>query len=244
MARARPFESAGSLDRSRERIWWELADADWLEAFAAHPRIGDVDAIRPGSPRPPPGRAANRPVPIGATERRAQRACRAETVSTKQRFGFIFIVCATGKTADEMLELLHAAARQRHGNRDQGRGRRAAENHQDSPGKDRPMSPITSHVLDTALGKPAAGIVVVVESWTGRPTAGPSWHAGSPTATAGSHGSSRRSRALEPGLYRLRFFTAAYFSGHATIAAFYPEVNVTVQIDEPGQHYHIPFPCS
>ena len=46
MARARPFESEAALFEAAERIWWGLAEADWLEAFAAHPRIGDLDALR------------------------------------------------------------------------------------------------------------------------------------------------------------------------------------------------------
>ena len=46
MARARPFESEAALIETAERIWWALAKDDWLEAFAAHPRIGDIDALR------------------------------------------------------------------------------------------------------------------------------------------------------------------------------------------------------
>ena len=44
--RRRPFESEAALFETAERIWWRLSEADWLEAFAAHPRIGDLDAIR------------------------------------------------------------------------------------------------------------------------------------------------------------------------------------------------------
>ena len=61
----------------------------------------------------------------------------------------------------------------------------------------------------------------------------------SPTATAGSVNSPRDSRPLKPGVYRLRFFTAAYFTAMG-VHGFYPEVDVIVQIDDPAQHYHIP----
>ena len=44
--RRRPFDSEAALLEAAERIWWGLAEADWLEAFAAHPRIGDLDALR------------------------------------------------------------------------------------------------------------------------------------------------------------------------------------------------------
>src|SRR5262249_44820571 len=100
------------------------------------------------------------------------------------------------------------------------------------------MSPITSHVLDTALGKPARGITVVVEFGQGI-------HRWSELARAVTDGDGRIGRftpdlaALEPGLYRLRFLTAAYFTA-VGIHGFYPEVNVIVQIDDPAQHYHIP----
>ena len=46
MARARPFESEAALFETAERIWWGLSKTDWLEAFGAHPRIGDIDALR------------------------------------------------------------------------------------------------------------------------------------------------------------------------------------------------------
>ena len=105
MARARPFESEAALIETAERIWWGLSKADWLEAFAAHPRIGDVDAIRGqvrrdrrlGEPRTG-GR-------LGASEEVLQNLARGNR-QYEERFGYIFIVCASGKTAEEMLELL------------------------------------------------------------------------------------------------------------------------------------------
>jgi 5-hydroxyisourate hydrolase len=100
------------------------------------------------------------------------------------------------------------------------------------------MSPITTHVLDTTLGKPGRGIAVVVEiglddgSWT-------------ELACGVTDGDGRIAqfspplKAPKPGLYRVRFFTAAYFRA-MEVQGFYPEVDVIVQIDEPDQHYHIP----
>jgi 5-hydroxyisourate hydrolase len=100
------------------------------------------------------------------------------------------------------------------------------------------MSPITTHVLDTTLGKPARGIAVVVEigldegCWTelGRGVTdgdGRIAHFTPPLAVP------------TPGVYRVRFLTGAYFR-EIEAPAFYPEVDVIVQIDEPDQHYHIP----
>jgi 5-hydroxyisourate hydrolase len=102
------------------------------------------------------------------------------------------------------------------------------------------MSPITTHVLDTTLGKPARGIAVVVEigvddgCWTelGRGVTDGDGRIAqfTPPLTA-----------VTPGVYRVRFFTGAYFRP-MEVAAFYPEVDVIVQIDDPDQHYHIHIP--
>jgi 5-hydroxyisourate hydrolase len=100
------------------------------------------------------------------------------------------------------------------------------------------MSPITSHVLDTALGKPASGIVVVVEISRGADR----WAEVARGVTDRDGRIGEFAPALEPlapGLYRLRFLTAAYFTALA-VHGFYPEIDVIVQIDDPAQHYHIP----
>ncbi len=100
------------------------------------------------------------------------------------------------------------------------------------------MSPITSHVLDTARGKPARGIAVVVEFGQGPDR----WTelARGITDSDGRIGQFIPELSpLKPGLYRLRFATAAYFTAMG-VHGFYPEVNVIVQIDDPAQHHHIP----
>jgi 5-hydroxyisourate hydrolase len=100
------------------------------------------------------------------------------------------------------------------------------------------MSAITSHVLDTAAGKPANGIVVVIEIGQGPDH----WVE---LARGVTDDDGRIGQFVPPfsplksGLYRLRFFTAAYFAA-VGVHAFYPEVAVIVQINDPAQHYHIP----
>ena len=99
------------------------------------------------------------------------------------------------------------------------------------------MSPITSHVLDTALGKPAGGSPSSSRSARG-PTAGPSW--------PWRHRPRRPDRAIHPSpqASEARSLPAplphrGLFHGRG-IHGFYPEVDVIVQIDDPAQHYHIP----
>jgi OHCU decarboxylase len=103
MAAARPFASDGSVETAADTIWQSLDRADWLEAFAAHPKIGADRAGGAWSDAEQAGVADA----AEATRRRLDEANRAYDT----RFGYIFIVCATGKTADEMLSLLEARLR-------------------------------------------------------------------------------------------------------------------------------------
>jgi 2-oxo-4-hydroxy-4-carboxy-5-ureidoimidazoline decarboxylase len=97
MAEARPFADAAAMATVADAIWCSLAPADWLEAFAAHPKIGD----RPTSAWASAEQSGSRTAPDDLGERLATR-----NRDYEARFGYIFIVCATGKTAGEMLDIL------------------------------------------------------------------------------------------------------------------------------------------
>jgi 2-oxo-4-hydroxy-4-carboxy-5-ureidoimidazoline decarboxylase len=107
MARLRPFESESALAEAAERVWWGLDPADWLEAFAAHPRIGDLDAMRAKFAATAAWSAREQAGIEGAPEDVLQDLAEAN-VRYEARFGYLFIVCATGKSAEEMLALLNA----------------------------------------------------------------------------------------------------------------------------------------
>lgn len=102
VAAARPFGSEGELAQAADRIWRGLSRADWLEAFAAHPKIGS--RVAPG-----PGQSCG----WSREEQRGTDGASTETLASlaaanrdyEGRFGHIFIVCASGRTADEMLSL-------------------------------------------------------------------------------------------------------------------------------------------
>jgi len=100
----RPFADELSLLAASDKIWNGLQPADWNEAFSKHPRIGDKKA---------PGRGSLQSVAWSSQEQSAASAAgeiqSALTQANREyeaRFGRIFIVCATGKTAIEMLEIL------------------------------------------------------------------------------------------------------------------------------------------
>lgn len=103
MAKARPFSSLDHLERCADRIWKSCAHHDWLEAFAAHPKIGEQADTRWS--RQEQSGVGRVPTSVLAALARANREYEA-------KFGYIFIVCATGKAAAEML----AAVEQRLGN--------------------------------------------------------------------------------------------------------------------------------
>jgi OHCU decarboxylase len=96
VARARPIDGRGALLGAVESCWSVLAEADWLEAIAGHPPIGAPNLV--GLP---------------AREQSSVRDATAETLDAlakanrdyRERFGWTFLVCATGKTAEEMLSL-------------------------------------------------------------------------------------------------------------------------------------------
>ena len=99
MIQARPFEDASALLRIGERIWWSLTEADHREAFAAHPKIGEAKVPATGD--------ATWSTTEQSTAAAAGAHTLAELAAANQEYatkhGFIFIVCATGRSAETML---------------------------------------------------------------------------------------------------------------------------------------------
>lgn len=103
----RPFASAQELQRTADRAWIDLAEGDYLQAFEGHPKIGDINSLQ--------AKYANTKA-LAAGEQSAVDNAGEDVIAAlaqgnseyEQKFGFIFIVCATGKSAGEMLALLQA----------------------------------------------------------------------------------------------------------------------------------------
>ncbi len=107
MLRRRPFGSHEAILAAARDVWWSLEPGDWREAFTHHPKIGDTAALRSKF-------AGTRAL---SESEQAEVASASEAVLNafaegnrdyEERFGYIFIVCATGKSAEEMLALLRA----------------------------------------------------------------------------------------------------------------------------------------
>jgi 2-oxo-4-hydroxy-4-carboxy-5-ureidoimidazoline decarboxylase len=98
MLASRPLSGLAAVHHSAETIWSSLTPADWLEAFSRHPKIGEQTAS-----------AWSRDEQQGMSQA-GQSTAQAMLEANEQyqrRFGWIFIVCANGKSAEQMLELLH-----------------------------------------------------------------------------------------------------------------------------------------
>jgi 5-hydroxyisourate hydrolase len=97
------------------------------------------------------------------------------------------------------------------------------------------VSGITTHVLDTSRGCPAAGVPVMLER-----AADSAWQpVGRGTTDADGRAGGLLSSPPDAGRYRLTFDTGAYFRA-VGLADFYPEVTVTFVVERGEEHYHVP----
>jgi 2-oxo-4-hydroxy-4-carboxy-5-ureidoimidazoline decarboxylase len=105
MVALRPITSVAALSEAADRVWATMQEADWLEAFACHPRIGERKAA-----------SATAQSAAWSKQEQAQASTASDRVLAEfaegnalyeQRFGFTYIVCATGKSAEEMLAILN-----------------------------------------------------------------------------------------------------------------------------------------
>ncbi len=106
MTEARPFASLEGLQAMADSVWRSLTEEDWLEAFRAHPKIGEQKATAAQSEQARNWSSQEQSgVKRAALETRAALA--AGNQEYEKRFDFIFIVCATGKSSEEMLAILN-----------------------------------------------------------------------------------------------------------------------------------------
>jgi 2-oxo-4-hydroxy-4-carboxy-5-ureidoimidazoline decarboxylase len=105
IASKRPIHDEGSLLATSDAIWGSLGEADWLEAFQGHPRIGESRAEK-AAPAQSSAWSEQEQQKAAAADEAMKNALRWGNREYELKFGRIFIVCATGKSASEILEIL------------------------------------------------------------------------------------------------------------------------------------------
>lgn len=101
----RPYENLEALIARAHEIWWSLDPGDWLEAFRSHPKIGEKKAARPVSDQSRQWSGEEQAGVSNATQQTVDSLATLNRVY-EEKFGFIFIICATGMTSEEMLAAL------------------------------------------------------------------------------------------------------------------------------------------
>ncbi len=238
----RPYVSVDALLARSDAAVGAMTEADLRGALAGHPRIGERQAEAAGW-------SSQEQAGVAVDDAELMRAMAVGNAAYEQRFGHIYLVCATGRSGRELLELLL----------DRLRNERAAEwrvvaselakinqirlrKLVKEPRASGPVVPeaasagpptaaagLSTHVLDTVKGEPAVGVVVRLER--------DARELGRGTTNADGRIGDFGAGQLPAGLYRLVFETEAYLgSGEA----FFPEVVVTFRADGRRPRYHIP----
>jgi 2-oxo-4-hydroxy-4-carboxy-5-ureidoimidazoline decarboxylase len=102
-----PVRDKQQLLAAAGQVWFACSEKDWREAFTHHPRIGDIHSLKEkfASTRQ---WAEGEQSSVRETSQQTLEALAKGNEQYEQKFGYIFIVCATGKSAEEMLALLEA----------------------------------------------------------------------------------------------------------------------------------------
>ncbi|MEV7084745.1 2-oxo-4-hydroxy-4-carboxy-5-ureidoimidazoline decarboxylase [Streptomyces sp. NPDC093085] len=246
----RPYATEDALFAAGDTATARLTGAELTEALAGHPRIG----------RPDPGDARSAREQRGMAGAGARlRADMAElNAAYEERFGHVFLICATGATAEEMRDALltrlgHPPDREREVARTElgkinrirlagllaeggeyGEGAEYAED----PAAAESFCTVSTHILDTSAGRPAAGVAVTLSVRTDGDDSEWSVIGGSVTD---ADGRCTGLPAPPPGTahVRLAFATGPYLAHRDGGAPFFPEVTAAFAVD-PGEHYHVP----
>jgi 5-hydroxyisourate hydrolase / 2-oxo-4-hydroxy-4-carboxy-5-ureidoimidazoline decarboxylase len=233
-----PFLSEQALVEAATVAWYsDCGQTDWLESFTHHPQIGDRKSLRQKF-------AGKEQEGVADATGEVIDALSSANAEYFKKFGFIFIVCATGRSAEEMLRLLKDRLKN-----DRGEETRIAmgEQHKITLLRFRKlitnvnfqflrMSQLTTHVLDTSRGKPGKSISVQLLQQSGN-----DWTAiaqGITDAEGRITDLLPQETVLPTGTYKLKFETGTYFISLG-VKGFYPQVEIQFMVSDQS-HYHVP----
>ena len=240
----RPFPNELQLIAASEYAWYDTCkEEDWLEAFRHHPKIGDTKGLTEKLPEMQQ-LAGSEQAGVNKAPNQLLEELAVANIAYEKKFGFIFIVCASGKSAAEMQRLLSDRIKN---NREEELNIAMAEQYKITllrlkkkieEGKWEVLedSQLTTHVLDTSVGKPGENITIKLK----RPVNG-EWKTMAQSITNADgriSGLLPDNRKLLPGNYKLVIETGNYFLSR-NISGFYPEVEIQFTITD-DVHYHVP----
>lgn len=230
-----PFASEKELVNKATAVWYnECDEADWKESFTHHPKIGDVKSLEQKF-------AGKEQGGVAAASAGTIQSLATANADYENKNGFIFIVCATGKSADEMLHLLN----DRLSNTPEDEQRIAmGEQHKitllrfkklmpDANWQWMKVSQLTTHVLDTSMGKPGENITIKLITADGKIIS-----QGVTNADGRIADLLPAEKYLIPGNYKMVFDTGNYFKAN-NVKGFYPEVEIQFTVFD-DTHYHVP----
>ncbi|MCF6296190.1 MAG: 2-oxo-4-hydroxy-4-carboxy-5-ureidoimidazoline decarboxylase [Flavobacteriaceae bacterium] len=244
MVESRPFSSEEDVLKKAASIWYnDCSLDDFKQAFTGHPKIGDVDSLREKFANTKEW-ANNEQAKVAEANALTIEALAKANKTYKDKFGYIFIVSASGKSAEEMLAIINE--RLHHDKEDEIY---VAMNEQHKITVIRLdkliegllvtaeiTSQITTHALDTSSGTPANNMLITLKGLRGK-----QWK---PMSVGITNTDGRISdvlppgRLLIPGNYMMTFNTANYYESHNQ-KGFYPEVSIQFEVSD-NSHYHIP----
>lgn len=231
-----PFGTQEVLVQTATRVWYDKCRKnDWLESFAHHPKIGDRKGLSEKF-------AGKEQANVAAATAKIIDALAKANVEYEKKFGFIFIVCATGKSAEAMLRVLHDRLKNTIADEliiAMGEQHKITLIRLKNLLEDLQfikMSQITTHVLDTSVGKPGNEISIMLQQLHTH---------GYETIAQGVTNDDGRiadllppDKKLPPGVYKLVYETGVYYSAKS-IKTFYPLVEISFMISD-DSHYHVP----
>jgi 5-hydroxyisourate hydrolase / 2-oxo-4-hydroxy-4-carboxy-5-ureidoimidazoline decarboxylase len=238
-----PFGDEMQLVKIATEIWYNAcSQKDWLEAFSHHPKIGDVESLQKKFVSTSHLAGEEQ---AGVNEATGEVINKLATANKdyEQKFGFIFIICATGKSAAEMLRLLTDRLQNTH---DEELAIAMGEQQKitiirlqkllNGANWKLPVSQITTHILDTSLGIPAKNITIKLQhqidgSWK-------SFSQGVTNADGRVADLLPPAKILEGGYYKMVFEIGNYFDLQ-NIQSFYPLAEIIFSIRD-DKHYHVP----
>lgn len=241
MIEARPFYSENELVQKAASVWYEECSAeDFKEAFTGHPKIGDIKSLKEKFSNTKDWASNEQEKVSEANQTTIEALARANT-DYETKFGYIFIVSASGKSAEELLAIINA--RLLHQVDDE---LNVAMNEQHKITVIRLVklieglstsadlrSHLTTHALDTSIGIPANHMLITLKNSEGKPMSVGITNIDGRISDVLAPG-----KYLPPATYTMKFNTKNYYESHGQ-KGFYPEVSIQFTVTDKS-HYHIP----